>query len=259
MASKKFAILLDIHGNLEALKTALSVVQSHNDIDQIIFLGDYFSLGPAPKEVLQLLKSIKNPVFMRGNHERYIIEKLWTQTKPTLEGMSPDDPVVQQIVKHQEWTADQIGTDGLDFISQCTKISHKEIFDSTLVEFTHAWQERDEITPSLDEAKVWREHAKKVNPEINNFILVHGHIHLLRNEHHEDLKILCPISTGLPFDKITKGAIGFLTIGDKFEWEVHRFEYDLNVTIKLLDKRQPPFYKNLQDTIRFAEIRNASK
>ena len=100
---------------------------------------------------------------------------------------------------------------------------------------------------------------KRANPQINNFIFVHGHIHLPREENHENLKILCPISTGLPFDKVTKGAIGFLTVGDKFEWEVHRFEYDLNVTINLLEKRRPPFYENLQNTIRYAEIRNQSK
>ena len=80
-----------------------------------------------------------------------------------------------------------------------------------------------------------------------------------REENHENLKILCPISTGLPFDKVTKGAIGFLTVGDKFKWEVHRFEYDLNVTINLLEKHRPPFYENLQNTIRYAEIRNQSK
>ena len=259
MATKKFAILSDVHGNLDALKTALSVVHSKNNVDQLIFLGDYFSLGPAPKEVLQILSSMDNTIFIRGNHERYIVEKLWTHTNPTLEGMSQDDPVVKAIVQHQKWVFEQIGQDGIDFITKHTKISYREVFDSTLIEFTHAWYERDDIPPSLNEAKVWREHVNRAHPKINDFIFVHGHIHLPREENHKNLKILCPISTGLPFDKVTKGAIGFLTVGDKFEWEVHRFEYDLNVTINLLEKRRPPFYENLQNTIRYAEIRNESK
>ena len=54
MASKTFAIVLDVHGNLEALKTALSVISARKDVDQVIYLGDYFSLGPAPKEVLDI-------------------------------------------------------------------------------------------------------------------------------------------------------------------------------------------------------------
>ena len=88
------------------------------------------------------------------------------------------------------------------------------------------------------------------------FLFIHGHIHVPRIDENRDLKILCPASTGIPFDGITKGAIGFLTVGDVFNWEVHRFDYDLNVTIDLLEKRQPPFYKNLQNTVKFAEIRN---
>ena len=170
--------------------------------------------------------------------------------------MSPDDPVVRAIVEHQEWTANEIGDEGVEFIRKRTHVSHREIFESTLIEFTHAWYGRDDHPPSLDEANVWRNHVKKVNPEIELFVFVHGHIHLPRNDEDGTLKLLCPISTGLPFDKISKGAIGFLTIGDQFNWEVFRFNYDLNVTIDLLGKRQPPFYKNLQNTIKYAEIRN---
>ena len=50
MASKTFAIVLDVHGNLEALETALSVINARDDIDEVIYLGDYFSLGPLQKK-----------------------------------------------------------------------------------------------------------------------------------------------------------------------------------------------------------------
>lgn len=256
MASRTFAIVLDVHGNLEALNTALSAVGERDDVDEIIYLGDYFSLGPAPKEVLDVLDPMHDTVFIRGNHERYIVEKLWTQENPTLEGMSPDDPVVKGIVAHQEWAAGEIGDTGINFINERTHISHREIFDSTLIEFTHAWYERDDQPPTLTEAKTWRDHVKRANPDIETFIFVHGHIHLPRMEEDGDLKILCPVSTGLPFDKITRGAIGFLTVGDNFNWEIYRFDYDLDVTIDLLEERQPPFYKNLQNTVKYAEIRN---
>ena len=85
MASKTFAIVSDVHGNLEALQTARSVISAREDIDEVLYLGDYFSLGPAPKEVLDILTPMNDIVFVRGNHERYIIEKLWTQENPTLE------------------------------------------------------------------------------------------------------------------------------------------------------------------------------
>ena len=256
MASKTFAIVLDVHGNLEALKTALSVISARKDVDQVIYLGDYFSLGPAPKEVLDILTPINGSVFIRGNHERYILDKLWTHENPTTEGMSPDDPVLKGIVENQKWTADQIGNAGIDFVKNRTHISHREIFDSTLIDFSHAWYERDDKPPTMEEAKTWRNHVKKANPDIETCIFAHGHIHVPRMEEYTDLKILCAASTGIPFDGITKGAIGFLTVGDKFNWEAHRFDYDLNATIDLFEKRQPPFYKNLQNTVKYAEIRN---
>ena len=258
MASKTIAIVLDVHGNLEALKRALKVIDGRDDIDQTIFLGDYFSLGPAPQEVLKVLQPMNDTVFIRGNHERYIIEELWNQENPTLEGMSPDDPVVKGIVEHQEWAAGQIGDGGIDFIRKRTHVSHREVFDSTLMEFTHAWYERDDQPPSMAEAKTWRNHVKQANPDVELFVFVHGHIHLPRHDEDDDLKVFCPISTGLPFDKVTKGAIGFLTVGDEFNWEVVRFDYDLDATIDLLEDRKPPFYKNLQNTVKFAEIRNES-
>ena len=256
MASKTIAIMLDVHGNLEALNSALKIIDARDDVDQTIFLGDYFSLGPAPQEVLELLQPMHDTVFIRGNHERYIIEKLWTHENPTLEGMSPDDPVVKAIVEHQEWASEQIGSDGIDFIRKRTHVSHREIFDSTLIEFTHAWYERDDQPPTMAEAQTWRNHVKQANQDLELFVFVHGHIHLPRHDEEDDLKVLCPISTGLPFDKVKKGAIGLLTIGDAFNWEVLRFEYDVNVTINLLEDRKPPFYKNLQNTVKFAEIRN---
>ncbi len=68
MASKTIAILLDIHGNLEALKSALKIIDGRDDVDQTIFLGDYFSLGPAPQEVLEVLQPMNDTVFVLGNH-----------------------------------------------------------------------------------------------------------------------------------------------------------------------------------------------
>lgn len=256
MESKTYAILTDVHGNVEALKTALSLVKDHSTVDQVVFLGDYFALGPAPGEVLEILLGFDDAVFIRGNHERYIVNRIWEGEAPTIEGMSPDDPVCQGIVQHERWAAEQIGSKGVDFIKKVTHISHREQVNGTLVEFSHAWYERDEQPPSLDEAITWRNHVRLRYPKVHLFLFVHGHIHLHRMEENGNLKILCPVSTGLPFDNITKGAVGFLTVGNEFNWEVKRFDYDRDATLKLLEKRKPPFYRNLQNTVKYAEIRN---
>ena len=85
---------------------------------------------------------------------------------------------------------------------------------------------------------------------------MHGHLHIPRQESKENLKILCQGATGLPFDEDARGAIAFLTVGESFNWDVVRFDYDSQSTIDLLEKCQPPFYKNLQNTVLYASIRN---
>ncbi|MDP6456607.1 MAG: metallophosphoesterase [Candidatus Marinimicrobia bacterium] len=256
MANKTFAILTDIHGNLAALEKALSIVSERDDVDETLYLGDYFSLGPAPKEILDILAPMENTVFICGNHERYLVERIWEQEFPTIEGMSPDDPVCQGIVQHERWAAEQIVDEGIDFIRNRTHVSYRDNIGSTLIEFSHAWYERDDQPPSLEEAITWRNHVRLRYPEVNLFVFLHGHIHVPREEQNGNLKILCQGSTGIPFDKITKGAIGFLTVGDEFKWEVQRFEYDMEATLDLLETRKPPFYQNLQSTLKHGEIRN---
>lgn len=254
MQNKTFAILTDIHGNLASLKVALECIEKRG-VDQIINLGDSLSLGPAPKEILKILMGLKNCIFVRGNHDRYLLEHLWEHESPSLEGMSPDDPVCQGIVQHERWTFDQIGQEGIDFIKKMA-ISHREKVNTTLVEFSHAWYERDDQVPTLEEAITWRNHVKMRYPEVKLFLFIHGHTHLPRVEENGNIKILCQGSTGLPFDKLTQGAIGYLTVGDEYTWEVERFDYDLQATLDLLEERKPPFYRNLQNTVKYAEIRN---
>ena len=201
--------------------------------------------------ILQLDDIIK----LRGNHERYIEDRLWEQENPTLEGMDPNDPVTKEIVLNEKWTAEQIGKRGLDFIKSLD-ISHKEIIGSTLIEFTHAWFERDDEPPVMDELKEWRKKEQEANPMLDRFVLIHGHSHLPREETDGNLTVFCQGATGLPFDKDSRGAVGFLTVNDGVHWDVVRYNYDKDVTINMLENRKPPFYANLQNTISYAEIRN---
>ena len=73
----------------------------------------------------------------------------------------------------------------------------------------------------------------------------------------ENLTILCQGATGLPFDRDQRGAVAFLNISDnQINWDVVRYEYDNETTTNQLEKRRPPFYTNLKNTIKFASIRN---
>ena len=77
-----------------------------------------------------------------------------------------------------------------------------------------------------------------------------------RFEEEDNLSIYCQGATGLPFDENPKGAVAFLTVGETVDWEVVRYDYDVEAMINLLEDRQPPFYTNLQNTVRYAAIKN---
>lgn len=251
-----YAILTDIHSNIFALEKALEIVHAEEGVDKIICLGDCFSLGSSPNAVLDKLTALENTTFIRGNHDRYLVEEIWQYDRPTIEGMDPDDPVCIDIIANEKWTDEQLGEDGKKFIRKM-KLSHFENVGSTYIEFTHAWFGRDESPPTLDEAKRWRDHAANRHPETKRFVFIHGHTHIPRNEQFGNLTVLCPGSTGLPFDEDTRGVVAFLTVeGNSIDWDVRRFDYDDEAAKAHMIAVKPPFHRNLLSTLKYASIRN---
>ena len=251
-----FAIITDIHGNIHALNKALEIIEAQKKVDRIICLGDNFSLGSAPVEVFKKLESLEDTIFIRGNHDRYLLERIWEYDRPTIEGMDPDDPVCIGIIANEKWTAEQLGDEGIEFIRKM-RMSYYLNVNSAYVEFTHAWFGRDESPPTLDEAKKWRDHEQVKHAQADSFTFVHGHTHIPRNDQFGNLQVLCPGSTGLPFDEDQRGVVSFLKIkNDSVKWEVKRFKYDNEAAMEHMQTIQPPFYRNLYSTLKYASIRN---
>ena len=68
----KIALISDTHGNLPALKAALDDIRAQGT-DQVIFLGDAATLGPYPRETLELLGAW-NCVCILGNHDAALLD-----------------------------------------------------------------------------------------------------------------------------------------------------------------------------------------
>lgn len=62
-----YAILSDVHSNLEALDAVLKDIRKRK-INEILFLGDAVGYGPNPNECIELLKD-KCKVLLAGNHD----------------------------------------------------------------------------------------------------------------------------------------------------------------------------------------------
>lgn len=63
----RYAIISDVHANLEALNAALEKIKKEK-VDALFFLGDSVGYGPNPNECIETLKE-KAAVLLAGNHD----------------------------------------------------------------------------------------------------------------------------------------------------------------------------------------------
>ena len=107
----KYAIMSDMHGNLEASNTVVDDISKRN-VDKIICLGDIVGYGANPNECVELMK--KNDVLcVKGNHDAVVTGELslddfsplaqvalrWTQNELTEENKSflKESNLVEQV------------------------------------------------------------------------------------------------------------------------------------------------------------------
>ena len=70
----KYAILADIHANLEAFTAVLDDIGEKGDIEEIWCLGDIAGYGPDPHRCIEILSQCKH-VCIAGNHDMAAIGK----------------------------------------------------------------------------------------------------------------------------------------------------------------------------------------
>src|SRR3981081_4602952 len=92
----RVAVVADIHGNLPALEAVLSEVEAAAP-DLVVICGDVAS-GPLPAETIELLRSLPNARFVRGNADRELVSAF---------DRRPSD----------DWYATQISPDQRDFLA----------------------------------------------------------------------------------------------------------------------------------------------
>ena len=66
----RYAIISDIHGNLEGLNTVMEHAKS-NGVDKFVCGGDVVGYNANPKECMDIVRGLDMPCVM-GNHDEYI-------------------------------------------------------------------------------------------------------------------------------------------------------------------------------------------
>lgn len=93
----KFAILADIHSNLEALEAVLADTKEQK-CTHYACLGDVVGYNANPKECLDIIRSMGMPC-VKGNHDEYC------SVDEDLEGFNP------QAAEAVEWTRERLSAD----------------------------------------------------------------------------------------------------------------------------------------------------
>ena len=93
----KYAIIADIHGNLEAFQVVLEDIRAQH-ADHIVCLGDVVGYNANPKECLQIVREMNIPC-VKGNHDEYC------STDNHLDGFNP------HAAQAVHWTRDQLSAE----------------------------------------------------------------------------------------------------------------------------------------------------
>ncbi len=67
----RYAIISDVHSNLEALNAVLEKIEKEK-VDDLLFLGDSVGYGPNPNECIDIIKK-EARVLLAGNHDHSVL------------------------------------------------------------------------------------------------------------------------------------------------------------------------------------------
>ena len=70
----KYAIISDVHGNLEALGAVVADIEKMG-VDRVFFLGDAVGYAADPQKCIMLLDSVCD-VMIAGNHDKIVATSL---------------------------------------------------------------------------------------------------------------------------------------------------------------------------------------
>jgi predicted phosphodiesterase len=187
-----YAVISDIHGNLEALISVWEYIKSCREkIDKVICLGDIVGYGADPGECIKLTRDISD-VIIAGNHDFAVCEQT---------NIDNFNDYAKEAVL---WSRSTLNEDEIEFLKNLTlKFSEEN------VSFVHS---------SLYRPESWRYLSSPGDTHIDFQIMEdeilfvgHTHVQLLFKDTGENVEMLFPGEVSLDADKryiINPGSVG---------------------------------------------------
>lgn len=163
----KIAIISDIHGNLEALKTTFKDIEKRN-VDRIICLGDIIMKGVHSHECVQLIRE-KCYIVLRGNCDRHFSEQ-----------HENIEQIPEQEQRRIKWMNETLTDEDREYLHNLP-YSYEFYMSGSLVRLFHAMPDADDKTvlniDSIEtKLKMFYPSDKTESQEVADLV-IYGHIH----------------------------------------------------------------------------------
>jgi predicted phosphodiesterase len=182
----RIALLSDIHGNSIALNAVLADIEARGGVDTCWVLGDFSALGYDPVGVLELVTTLPDVFFSRGNHDRYTVTG--ERPGPTLEQAQANPqlmPLLLAMGTNLAWTQGHILASGWwNWFEQLPLELRLTLPDGTRMLGVHAAPGLDDgpgITPLLSDDEL---RGLLAPAEADLVIVGHTHVPLDRTIDH---------------------------------------------------------------------------
>lgn len=243
---KRYAIITDIHGNIEALNAILDDIKTRN-VDDIFCLGDVINIGPNSKECIDKLIELNIKTTL-GNHELYL-----------LRGTDIESSITEEEQEHYKWVKEQLTNKEINFIKSCPlyyeiTITYDEKIPKRKMVLSHYLIKDENLDQPFEEIdlrkdiKLWKKYADE------NIEYMIGHLHKSFNvnevngisgnfieETGEFTNINVIESAGCSYDKYVSYMI--LEIDKSISFKQIKVKFDREKLINKLNKTDFPAKK----------------
>jgi predicted phosphodiesterase len=230
-----YAVISDIHGNLEALLSVIRYIESNKErIDKVVCLGDIVGYGADPGECIKFTREVAD-VILAGNHDFAVCE----QTDIQDFNMYAKEAVL--------WSRGALNEDEINFLRRLP-LKHEE----KNIDFVHSSLHRPESWRYLLRPKDTHIDFQLLEKEV--LFVGHTHVPIIFEDDGKNVKasspyelslnsrnkyIINPGSVGQPRDRDSRASFAIFDSDSEYI-EIVRVDYDIKkAQRKILDAGLP--------------------
>jgi putative phosphoesterase len=238
------ALLSDIHGNVFALNAVLKDIAARGGADAYWILGDLVALGPEPIRTLDILASLPNTHFIRGNTDRYVCNG--DRPSPTIEEARRNPELLGTLVEVANtfaWTQGMVTATGwLKWLQELPLEMRVTLPDGARFLGVHA-------SPGTDDGPGISPDITQLNRELagaNADLICVGHTHRPFEKKVESVHVVNPGAVSLSLTEDKHACYALLSASAHTHTIEHRrVPYDRAAAINRLEELNHPGRKYL--------------